>query len=464
MKILYLVLQFYPAWFAGTEKFVLQLAQSCQRSGHQVKVITYDAQPTTTLASHTNNPSVTLRSAKGIKGKIADGLQKMGVDVRRLYRLYAAITPNPLLVREYCYENIPVLAFKYTRATGDQSVRLQNAELTRFGKQLFAQERPDLIHIAHSMRMVPLIQAAYEMQIPYLFTLTDYWLICPRNILLTEAGRCCAGGRGGLECRRACSRLDAQHFQQRRKTMQPLLKDSQRIIAPSRFLAEKVATELGLSEITVIPYGTALQHLPQNQRRYPHDRAITFLFAARLVKEKGVALLLQAFRQLPHPQVRLCIYGAGPLVNMVQEAAKQDARIYYGGIYSNQALGNLLTQVDVAVVPSLWHENMPLLMQEAQACGVPTLVSDVGGMTECVTDGVNGFTFRVGDVADLQRKMQMIINQPEILNAIKENICNPKPGQYRVTSLEEEATMYLEQYERILEKQSQATVCDSPIS
>jgi glycosyltransferase involved in cell wall biosynthesis len=95
---------------------------------------------------------------------------------------------------------------------------------------------------------------------------------------------------------------------------------------------------------------------------------------------------------------------------------------------------------------------MPLIMQEAQASGVPTLVADVGGMTECVTDEVNGFTFRMGDVADLQRKMQMIIDQPVILNGIKENIRNPQPGEYRVTSLAEEAKLYLEQYERIVRK------------
>jgi hypothetical protein len=55
-------------------------------------------------------------------------------------------------------------------------------------------------------------------------------------------------------------------------------------------------------------------------------------------------------------------------------------------------------------------------------------------------------------VADLQQKMQMIIDQPEILNRIKENMRNPKPGQYRVTSLEEEATLYLEQYTQIVGK------------
>ena len=46
----------------------------------------------------------------------------------------------------------------------------------------------------------------------------------------------------------------------------------------------------------------------------------------------------------------------------------------------------------------------------------------------------------------------MIIDQPEILNGIKENMRNPQPGQYRVTSLEEEATLYLEQYAQIASK------------
>lgn len=207
--------------------------------------------------------------------------------------------------------------------------------------------------------------------------------------------------------------------------------------------------EFGGSAIRIISYGMDQQHLAMNTRHYPTSEPLTFFYAGHLTEHKGIHLLLAAFQRLSAQPIRLQVYGRGPLEQAVRQQMQSDPRIRFGGLYTNAQLGNLLSQVDVVVVPSTWHENLPLIMQEAQVCGVPTLVSDVGGMTECVTDGVNGFTFRVGEVADLQAKMQMIIDQPELLNKIKENMRNPKPGQYRVTSMEEEATLYLEEYAKL---------------
>jgi glycosyltransferase involved in cell wall biosynthesis len=234
-----------------------------------------------------------------------------------------------------------------------------------------------------------------------------------------------------------------------------LLQGAATVVAPSHFLAEKIQAEFGPLPITIIPYGIDVDRLNPQVRRYPAPTPLVFFFAGALLETKGVHLLLHAFQALTSSHVRLRIYGSGPLATAVQAATQRDQRITYGGVYQMEQLPALLHQADVVIVPSAWHENMPLIMQEAQACGVPTLVSDVGGMTECVTDGVNGFTFRVGDVEDLRHKLQMIVDQPELLNGIKENMRNPKPGQYRVTTLAQEAAMYLEQYERILAKAQQ---------
>jgi glycosyltransferase involved in cell wall biosynthesis len=88
-------------------------------------------------------------------------------------------------------------------------------------------------------------------------------------------------------------------------------------------------------------------------------------------------------------------------------------------------------------------------MLEALAHGVPVLASDVAGITECVTDGVNGFTFRAGDVADLQAKLQMICEHPECLYEIRENIRHPRPSQYRVMSHTETADAYINLYQQV---------------
>ena len=60
---------------------------------------------------------------------------------------------------------------------------------------------------------------------------------------------------------------------------------------------------------------------------------------------------------------------------------------------------------DFVVVPSIWWENSPIVIQEALAVGRPVICSNIGGMAEKVSPGVAGLHFQVGDAADLARTM-----------------------------------------------------------
>src|SRR5207244_2552263 len=71
------------------------------------------------------------------------------------------------------------------------------------------------------------------------------------------------------------------------------------------------------------------------------------------------------------------------------------------GRYGPDDLPQLMSEVDYVVVPSLWWENSPRVIQEAFAYGRPVICSGIGGMAEKVADGVNGLHFRVGDPVSL---------------------------------------------------------------
>lgn len=444
MKILYLVHQFYPSAYTGTEKFVLQLAQVCQAAGHEVKVVTYDLPG--------NQEPALSPVVQGVKQRLKSTLQRRGLDPAHLRNLPIRLLPNPVTDRSYCYQGVPVVAFAHQRRLIQPRRSTPDRAVAAFARQLLQREQPDLIHAGHTLRVTEFLTVAAELGIPYLLTLTDFWVICPNCKLINEQRQICNGPYGGKACQSGCPTVRPQEVTQRLEQMRHLLQQAASVVAPARFLAHKVEAELGPLGLTVIPYGIDTQGLTPNLRYYPTVEPLRFCFAGALLETKGIEVLLAAFQALPSPTIYLEIYGSGPMLAKVRQAVQADQRITYGGRYEIAELNALLNRVDVVIVPSLWHENLPLIMQEAQAAGVPTLVSDVGGMTECITDGVNGFTFRVGDVADLQRKLQMLIDRPEILNQIKENIRSPKSGQYRVTSLGEEAAMYLEQYERILAK------------
>jgi len=64
------------------------------------------------------------------------------------------------------------------------------------------------------------------------------------------------------------------------------------------------------------------------------------------------------------------------------------------------------------VVPSIWDENSPLVIHEAQQCGVPVITANHGGMGEYVRDGVNGLTFTHRDSVSLQESMREAMNDP----------------------------------------------------
>lgn len=440
MKIMYLVHQFYPYAYTGTEKFVLQLAQRCQSAGHTVQIVTYNW-----VAKRAG----VVAAAPGLQQRLKGSLTKLGVSAVQLRQLPQRFLPNRIQVNTYHYQDLPVIAFAHRRRPGHFSPEALDRNVTDFARELLQRERPDLLHVGHAMRCAEFLPVAAELGIPYLLTLTDFWVLCPNCKLLNEKRQLCAGPRGGQACQHACPSFRKPYIQRRLEQNHRLLQGAATVVAPSHFLAEKIQAEFGPLPITIIPYGIDADRLKPQVRRYPAPTPLVFFFASALLETKGVHLLLQAFQSLASGHVRLLIYGSGPLVAAVQAATQRDQRITYGGVYQMEQLPALLHQADVVIVPSAWHENMPLIMQEAQACGVPTLVSDVGGMTECVTDGVNGFTFRVGDVEDLRHKLQMIVDQPERLNQIKENIRNPKAGQYRVTSLAEEADLYLTLYEKI---------------
>ncbi|WP_216828239.1 glycosyltransferase [Alkalihalobacterium elongatum] len=409
MKILYLVHQFYPMFYTGTEKFVLNMATNMQTSGHQVKVITYS-------------------------------LEDIGSFDRNL---------DDILLKEYTIKGVPVIAVRHKKYPNELHSLLKDEGLFNAAKCLLEKEKPDIIHVGHPMRITEFINAAISLKIPYLITLTDYHFICPKTIMLKNDGNLCSGSENGEYCINSCG-YSEQFVKRRQEVGMEILKNSKKVFSPSKFLAQMFNEEISELKVEVINHGISDKNILKNRKTYKRNDKLTFCFAGTFASYKGLHVLIDAFNRIRTPRVRLKVYGSGidkKYANTIKQISKEDHRINFCGVFSERELGKVFSQVDVVVVPSLWYENYPLVLHEALTSNVPVIATDCGGMSEKIKNGVNGFTFRKGDVVHLKTVLEKVINNPLILNSIKNNMT-----KQIIPTIEQEAVSYERQYQKIIQE------------
>jgi len=412
MRILYIVHQFYPEFHSGTEKFLFNLASNLQRDGHFVQIVTYSFSVQKNIFQCKQN----------------------------------------LLVRDYFFQNLPVVSIQHRKTRGDIDMAIGHSDIYRFALDFLQQAQPyDLVHIAHPMRLTSFAEAAGDLEIPYVFTLTDFWTICPKVILQTSSGNLCAGPDNGEACSGFCPELKRDFIRSRLHLSRKLLDGAEAIVSPSRFLAAVFTKAFPELNIGIIPHGMDFQYLKLNTKKYQKNDSIVFAYCGGLSRHKGVHVLLEAFMGINTRNARLKLFGSyfqdKDYFDYLQKIACGNEKIQFCGSYTNEQVGDIYAGIDVLILPSLCYENYSLVLHEALACGVPVIASHVGLMAEKIKHAVNGFTFRVGDVKDLTHQLKRITDNPEILNTLKDSV-----KQLILPPVEEEAYLYDRLYQTVLRR------------
>jgi glycosyltransferase involved in cell wall biosynthesis len=102
--------------------------------------------------------------------------------------------------------------------------------------------------------------------------------------------------------------------------------------------------------------------------------------------------------------------------------AGMSANVTMIGRYEHDQLPRLMSEIDFCVVPSIWWENSPLVIQEAFAHGRPVICSDIGGMKEKVRDGVDGLHFTAGNAASLAGAIGKAVTTPGLWDQLSSGI------------------------------------------
>ena len=142
------------------------------------------------------------------------------------------------------------------------------------------------------------------------------------------------------------------------------------------------------------------------------------LFIARLTPEKGVDILLDAWRRIGE-RLRLKIVGDGPLSDRVREALSDLKGVDFLGRQSLEECYKLLSRAQCFISASTWYEGFPRTFIEAFARGVPVIAPALGPMADAVDDGRTGLHFRPGDSASLAEAVERLLDTPDQREAMR---------------------------------------------
>jgi glycosyltransferase involved in cell wall biosynthesis len=176
------------------------------------------------------------------------------------------------------------------------------------------------------------------------------------------------------------------------------------------------------------------------------------LFAGRLVKEKDIETLIEAHKILQGRNVdyKLVFVGDGPMRNVVEKLVP-DAIL--AGFKNGHDLSQAFATADVFVFPST-TESFGNVVLEAQASGLPSIVSNEGGVRELVKDGETGFISRGKDAVDLAQKMEILLT-----NELLRNSFSIRASEFASKKSWNEVNKILfEGYENIISGQSPASL------
>lgn len=284
--------------------------------------------------------------------------------------------------------------------------------------------RPDIVHLHHTLLLGVEALAVIRRLAPrarLVLTLHDYYPICAQDGVMVTARDHRLCHRASPEaCHRCLPEHGADRFLLRERHIKGLFGLVDAFVAPSDFLRERyIDWGLPAERITVIRNGLA-PAAPEPERPRPPGRVVFGLFG-NVNPYKGVTVALEAARRLRdagRTGFELRLHGAAPFEDEAFRAAVETGirelggHVTRSGEYRRQDLPGLLAGVDWVLVPSIWWENAPLVIQEAFRAGRPVICSGVGGMAEMTRDGVDALHVRPGDPGALSAAMARALAEP----------------------------------------------------
>lgn len=413
MRILFVLHQFFPEFGSGTERVALNLARMAQRAGHHVHVLAGSVDP------------------------LGAGATPVEAPFTGCFRLTHEGLPVTLMPR------------RLLPATADIGLDADES-LAEPLSAWMREQRFDVAHVLHTMRTATAVLAAQRCGLPYVLTLTDFFVPCARINLVTCDGGACSGPEAGRRCARDCLTppWTPESYRLRYEQGSALLAGAAERVVPSEFVARRYRESFPALAFRVIPHGIdllALGGAPSGPAPRERDAPLRLVHAGVLIPQKGLAVLLRALALLPGRRIALTALGAAhgsPAYHREVEAlAAADPRVELLGALEATQVFAQFRRADLLCLPSQISESFSLVLYEAAAAGTPALVADLGAPAERVADTGAGRVVAHADPQAWADAIESVLDSPELLASWRQRL----PLPLRV---EEEAFFYESLYRR----------------
>jgi glycosyltransferase involved in cell wall biosynthesis len=286
---------------------------------------------------------------------------------------------------------------------------IYNRSSAREIEEVVSQFKPDVVHV-HNLFFTAspsILTALHKKKIPVVATIQNYRLICANALLLRNNKVCelCVshdfpwyGVKYKCYHHSAVQSAAVGMIAAIHKWTGTWKNSVDRYITPSAFARDKLIH----SSFGVPP------HKIEIKRNFIADpgnsdvaaRKNYFLFVGRLATEKGVQVLLEAWKDLPGEQ--LIIAGDGQERQALVSKYGSLKNVQFVGHKNKDEVLQLMKNCRALLFPSIWYEGLPLTIVEAFATGTPVIGSAIGAVSEMINDRYNGLLFETGNPANLK--------------------------------------------------------------
>jgi glycosyltransferase involved in cell wall biosynthesis len=350
MRILFINVLYEPYIGGGAEITLRDFVKGSQIFGHEVKVLSF--------------------WDKDDKEEVIDGIPVYRAKIPNIYLPYGKMR-QPFLKRRLWHV-----------------LDIYNPISKKIVIKQIRDFKPDIISIHNTQGWSCSIwDAVSESGVPAIQVLHDYYLLCPTNMF-----------KNNNVCKKQCliCRLLRLTYKSRSNKLKA-------VVGVSNFILNHYLSYGYFQDVPIKKVIYNSRKLDININRMVALNYINFGFIGTLAPNKGIEVLLKAYHKIKKPNYRLFVAGSGKkdYEEYLKSKYKDDSIVFMGRVDPK----DFFEKVDVTIVPSIWYEPLGMVVVESFAFGVPVIGSNIGGIPEMISEGINGMLFDPYKEGDLEEKM-----------------------------------------------------------